>query len=202
MTSTTKEQGEAFRALQATFKGLAEQQEREIAEQKAVARTGFFGAIPEYATSLYIHLSHKISQNHPFVRQLQTSYGADNVLVTVAPERSGQSFYDDSLDKVAAEEKRKRVIEPFENFSAKKCIDAAIYLCNYLCDGYQSPIFPQDVVTDWHIWHPIKLAEQLQKPLIIGYQDRFCFTVDCYEREYITRATKEKIKCPTRIVRI
>ncbi len=202
MTNPPKEQEEAFRTLQATFKGMAEQQEREIAEQKAVARTGFFGAIPENATSLYIHLSHKISLNHHFVRQLQTSYGADNVLVTVAPERSGQSFYDDSLDKVAAEEKRKRVIEPFENFSAKKGIDAAIYLCNYFCDGYQSPIFPEDVVTDWHIWYPIKLAEQLQKPLIVGYRNGFCFGVKCYEREYLVGATKEKIKCPTRAVKI
>lgn len=202
MTTTTKEQEEAFHALQTMLRGMAEQEEREHAAQKAAARASIFGAIPEDAKTLYIHLSHQISENHPFVREIQNNYGADSVLVTIAPPTSGQSFYDNHLDEIAKTEKTKRVIEPFEQFSAKKSIDAIIYLCNYLCDGYQSPIFPQDVVTGWHIWRPIRLAEQLQKPLIVGYQDRFCFTVECYEREYITGATKEKIKCPIKTVRI
>lgn len=202
MAIPTKEQEEAFQTLQSTLRGIAEQQEREYAAQKAAARTGFFGAIPEDAKTLCVHLSHKIREWHPFVQQLQTSYGMDNVLVTVAPEKSGQSFYNDSLDKFAAEEKRKRVIEPFDNFSATKSIDAVIYLCNYLCDGYQSPIFPEDVVTDWHIWRPIRTAEQFQKPLIVGYQQDFCFGVECYEREYLTGVTEEKIKCPIKTVRI
>ncbi|HLC91375.1 MAG TPA: hypothetical protein VJI15_06440, partial [Candidatus Nanoarchaeia archaeon] len=64
----------------------------------------------------------------------------------------------------------------------------------------QSPLFPQDVETAWHIWRPIRLAEQLQKPLIVGYRQNFCFTVDCYERGYV--ANREKIKCPTTIVKI
>ncbi|MEK6949985.1 MAG: hypothetical protein AABX34_07205 [Nanoarchaeota archaeon] len=202
MTEQTQEPEEAFTALQTMFRSMAEREEREIAERKVAERTGFFGAIPEHAKTLYVHLSHKIREGHPFVRELQTSYGIDNVLVTVAPERSGQSFYDDSRDKAAEMGKRKQVIEPFENFSVTKSIDALIYLCNYLCDGYQSPIFPEDVVTKWHIWRPIKLAEQLQKPLIVGYQNGFCFGVKCYEREYLTGATEEKIKCPTKVVRI
>ncbi|MBI2146681.1 hypothetical protein HYU22_05050 [Candidatus Woesearchaeota archaeon] len=199
MTSSTNEQQEGLAALQATFKAMAEQQEREYAAHKAAARASIFSAIPKEATSLYIHLSHRIP-SHPFIEQIQKDYGSDNVLVTIAPPTSGQSFYDNHLDEIAKIEKTKRVIEPFENFSAKKSIDAILYLCNYLCDGYQSPIFPEDVVTGWHIWRPIRVAEQLQKPLIIGYQDRFCFGVKCYEREYIT--DPEKIKCPTKVVNI
>lgn len=196
----TEPERNELETLQAVLRGMAEQQEREYTAQKAAARTGFFGAIPEHAKTLYLHLSHKIPENHPFVQELQTRQGADNVLVTIAPEKSGQSFYTDSLDQVATEQKTKRVIEPFDKFSATKSIDALIYLCNYLCDGYQSPIFPEDVVTDWHIWRPIRLAEQLQKPLIIGYQDDFCFGVKCYEREYIT--DPQQVKCPIKTVKI
>ena len=194
------EQDEEVTALISVLKGMAEQQEREYNARKKAERDSIFGAIPENTKSLYFHLSHRISENHPFVKEMQTNYGIDNVLVTIAPPTSGQSFYGNSRDKAAEIEKRKRVIEPFENFSAKKNIDAIIYLCYYVCDGYQSPYFPEDVVTDWHIWRPIKLAQQLQKPLIVGYQDGFCLGVECYEREYITNP--EKIKCPTKILRI
>ena len=90
MAAPVKEQQEAFVALQATLKSMAEQQEREHAARKAEQRTGFFGAIPENSTSLYIHLSHKIYDDHQFVRQLQKDYGDDNVLVTIAPPTSGQ----------------------------------------------------------------------------------------------------------------
>lgn len=204
MTEHTKEQQEALATLQTLFKSMAEQQELESAAQKAAARASIFGAIPQDTTSLYIHLSHQISEDHPYVREIQKNHGADNVLVTIAPETSGQSFYDNHLDEIAKIEKTKRVIEPFENFSATKSIDAFIYLCNYVCDGYQSPYFPEDVVTTWHIWRSINLAQELQKPLIIGYQNDFCFGVKCYEREYITGSLgdSDKIKCPVRIVRI
>jgi len=200
MTKPTKEQQQAFAKLQALSKSITEGEEMEDAARKAAQRHGLFGVIPEDAKSLYIHLSHKISEHHPFVTEIQANYGIDNVLVTIAPPVSGQSFYDNHLDESAKREKTKRVIEPFEQFSARKSIDAIIYLCNYLCDGYQSPLFPQDVETAWHIWRPIRLAEQLQKPLIVGYRQNFCFTVDCYERGYV--ANREKIKCPTTIVKI
>ncbi|MDO8655938.1 MAG: hypothetical protein Q7K45_01755 [Nanoarchaeota archaeon] len=200
MTTPTKEQQEAFVALQSTFKAIAEQEEREYTARQVAQRTGFFGAIPENATSLYIHLSHKISKDHHMVRQIQKDYGTENLLITTAPSASGQSFYDNHLDEIAKREKTNRIIKPFKHFSAKKNIDAIIYLCDYLCDGYQSPIFPQDVVTEWHIWRPIKLAQQLQKPLIVGYQQNFCFSVECYEREYITN--QEKIRVPIKIIKI
>ena len=193
----TKEQEAAFKALQKHLRELQEQQERERTAQN----DAFFRSIPKDAKSLCIHLSHKVRGN-PYVKEIQIKYGSDNVLVTIAPAQSGQSFYNDSLDKIATEQKTKQVIEPFENFSKNKSIDAIIYLCNYICDGYQDPIFPDSVQTKWHIWRPIKLAEELKKPLIIGYQNDFCFSAECYEREYITGATKEKIKCETKIVRI
>ncbi len=215
MTDPTKEQEEAFAALKTTLKGIAEQEEREIAERKGTARTGFFGAIPEPAKTLYVHLSHFYHERNPFVVELQTRYGVDNVLVTIAPETSGQSFYDDRLDKIALTEKRKRITEPFENFSAKKDIDAVIYLCRYLCDGYQDPYFPDQITTKWHIWPAIRSAEQLQKQLIVGAQDTdHCYSgtmgVECHAREYITgyaraglaSSTKERIKCPAKVVRI
>ncbi|MBS3112395.1 hypothetical protein J4459_03970 [Candidatus Woesearchaeota archaeon] len=193
-------QEEAFRTLQTLLKGIAEKEEREFTSRKAVARDGFFGAIPESAASLYIHLSHKISNRHPYIAELQARLGTDNVLVTIAPDRSGQSFYNGSLDKTAKAEKTRRVIEPFEKFSANKSVDAIVYLCDYVCDGYQDPIFPDSVQTEWHIWRPIRLAEELQKPLVVGYQNNFCFRAECYEREFIT--DREKIKCPVTIARI
>lgn len=190
----------AFQDLQTILKATMEKQEQEYVDKKASARSGFFGAIPENTTSLYIHLSHKIPSLHPYVTELQQKYGVDDVLVTIAPERSGQSFHDNYLDEIAHAEKTKQVITPFEEFSAKKDIGAIIYLCDYVCDGYPNPIFPDEVFTDWHIWQPIRLAEQLQKKLIIGYKNDFCFKGECYEREYITN--KEKIKCPVKIVNI
>ncbi len=215
MTNPPKEQEEAFQALRSTLKGIAEQQEGEIAEQKAAARTGFFGAIPEDAKTLYVHLSHFYHEKNPFVQELQTCYGVDNILITIAPETSGQSFYDDRLDKIALAEKQKRITEPFENFSARKGIDAVVYLCRYLCDGYQDPYFPDQITTEWHIWPAIRAAEKLQKPLIVGGQDiDQCYSgtigVECRAREYITgyaradlaSSTKSRIKCPGTIVRI
>ena len=175
----------------------------------------FFGAIPEDTKTLYVHLSHFYHQRNPLVVALQERYGVDNVLVTIAPEKSGQSFYDDSLDQIAEAEKRKRVIEPFENFAAKKSIDAVIYLCNHPCDGYQDPYFPDQIQTQWHIWKAIEPAERLQKSLAVGYGGcEGCYSgtmgVECYEREYITgftrsglaSSTKERIKVPARIVKI
>ena len=99
----------------------------------------------------------------------------------------------------------KKIVEPFDKFSANKSIDGIIYLCNYLCDGYQSPIFPEDTVTNWHIWHAIRLAEKHQKPLVIGHQNDFCFRAPtpeqmCYEARYVT--DPEKIKCPTKTIHI
>ena len=129
---TEEKSDEAFAALKTMLKGMAEQDQQEYAAQKAVARTGFLEAIPENAKTVYFHVSHKISEGHSLVRQAQTSYGMDNVLVTVAPKTSGQSFYDNSRDKAAEMEKRKLVIEPFDNFSAKKSIDAFVYLCNWM----------------------------------------------------------------------
>ena len=123
----TREQEEAFVALQTMLKSMAEQQEREYVERKAAERSRFFRAIPEQVTSLYIHLSHRIS-NHLFVENIRKDYGSDNILVTIAPATSGQSFYDNSRDKIAEAEKRKQVIEPFESFSSRKSIDAIIYL--------------------------------------------------------------------------
>lgn len=190
------EQEERFADLLTMFKSMAERERMEIDAR----RKAFFDAIPENTETVYIHLSHTIHPSHLYAREMQEKYGIDNVLVTTAPATSGQSFYDDHLDKTAAEEKRKRIIEPFEKFSKEKSIDVIIYLCNYLCDGYQSPIFPEDVVIDWHIWRPIRLAEQLQKPLIVGYQNRFCFGVECCEREYITNP--KKIKCPVKTFEI
>ena len=175
----------------------------------------FFGAIPEDAKTLYVHLSHFYHQRNPFVVALQERYGVDKVLVTIAPEKSGQSFYDDSLDKIALAEKRKRITEPFEDFSAKKGVDAVIYLCRYLCDGYQDPWFPDQISTDWHILSAIRSAEKLQKPLIVGAQDPdHCYSGtigrECYAREYITggaraglaSSTKERIKVPARVIRV
>ena len=213
MTDQTPD--ETFATLKTMLKGMAEQDEREYATQKWVARTGFFGAIPDEAKTLYIHLSHFISEKHHLVQQLQKNLGIDNVLVTIAPETSGQSFYDDSRDKIALAEKRKQITEPFENFSAMKGIDAVIYLCRHLCDGYQDPYFPDQISTKWHIWPAIKAAEQLQKPLIVGGQDiDHCYSGtigrECCPREYITgyaraglaSSTTSKLKCPGKIVRI
>ena len=200
MTEQTKEQQEAFTRLATGLKSYQEQQEREYDARIKAQQNSFFGAIPENTTSLYIHLSHRISNRHPFVTGLQTKYGLDNVLVTTAPRESGQSSYNNSRDQIAEAEKTKLVIEPFEKFSATKSIDAIVYLCNYLCDGYQSPIFHDAVVTQWHIWRAIKVAQFSKKPIIIGYQDDFCFRSACYEREYSTNP--EEMKCQTTFVYI
>ena len=192
------EQEETFAALQPLLKGIAEREEREFNERRSTPRAAFFGAIPEDAKSLYIHLSHQIPEGHPFVKEIQKNYGSDNVLITSAPSTSGQSFT--RFNERIESEKKERLAKPFADFSAQKSIDAVIYLGNYICDGYQSPIFPQDVENKYHLWHAIRLAEQQQKPLIVGYRNGYCFNVKCYEGEYITNP--EKIKCPTKIVRI
>lgn len=205
---------EQFEVLRTMFKDIAEQEEREYNTRKQVQRVAFFNAIPKNAKSLYIHLQHRVPVNHHLVREIQENYGIENVLVTIAPEKSGQSFYSDSLDEIAEIEKRKRITEPFENFYKEGGLDIVIYLCDYICDGYQSPIFPDQVETKWHAWPAIKSAEEHKTPLIIGYNQENCFSgtigVECYEREYLTgitrnrlsSITKERVKCPTKIIRI
>ncbi len=186
----------AFANLQSLIKAMEEREQGRMSSM----RTTFFKAIPETTKRLYIHLSHQISENHPYVKELTTTLGQDNVLITNAPAKSRQSFYDNHLDATAHTHKTKQVITPFEEFTMGKSIDAIMYLCDYLCDGYQSPIFPEDVVTKWHIWRTIELAQKQNLPLVIGYTNPFCFGVKCYEREYIT--DPEKMKCKTSIVRI
>jgi len=186
-----------FNELIKGLREIAELNEQEFTRSRTAKQNSFFNALKD-STVVYAHVSHKL-KGHNFIKILEENY-KDNILITYAPETSGQSFYDDSRDKAAEIEKRKQVREPLEKFSAKKSIDTVIYLCNYLCDGYQSPIFPEDVITNWHIWHAIKTAENFQKQLIVGYQERFCFGVECYEREYIT--SPEKIKFPIKIMEI
>jgi len=171
--------------LVAIMKGIEESQQRELNAR----RSRFLDAFKDVGT-LYLHVSNRL-EHSSLVKSLQERYG-ENILVTVAPAESWQSSYDDHLDKYAEDKKRKQVIEPFEEFIAKKSIDAVVYLCNYLCDGYRSPIFPEDVVTQWHIWKAIEAAQKFEKPLIVGYLDNFCFGVQCYEREYLADPSKRK----------
>ena len=181
----TDKQNELIEGFRLMAKAMEERQVRESDERQ----NHFLDAFKDIG-SMYLHVSHR-QQGSGLIRQLQERYG-ENILVTYAPDRSGQSSYDDSLDKVAEADKRKRIVEPFEDFIAKKSIDSVVYLCDYLCDGYQSPIFPEDVVTQWHMWIAIQTAEKLQKPLIVGYTNNFCFGVQCYEREYLADSSKRK----------
>lgn len=201
------DQNEAFNALKEMLRSMAENQQRQYDLLVKGQQEALQSALPEEAKVLYFHLSHNgPGYNFPLIREAQEQLGSDNVLITVAPENSYQSFYDDHLDASAMEKKTKMVIEPFQEFSARKSIDAIIYLCNYPCDGYQSPIFPEDVVTTWHIWHAINTAENLQKPLIIGYREgRYCFghgRNGCYEGQYLTGQTEEKLSVPRKLVNI
>ena len=201
--------------LRQALNGFLEMKNEQFRRNEQERRIFFFGAIPEEARVFYIHLSHFINDNHLYVRKIKEIYGIDNVLVTVAPAESYQSFYDNHLDKSAEEKKRKMVTEPFDDFAAKKSIDAIIYLCNHPCDGYVDPYFPDQIQTAWHIWKAIEPAERLQKPLTVGYGCcEGCHSgtmgVECHEREYITgftrgnlaSRTKGRITVPTKIVRL
>ncbi len=171
-------------------------QEAQIAQMNWREQS-FFNSIPKDAKSIYIHQSHQSYQS-TLIDKIRTQYGTENVLITGAPARSGQSFTD--YYQEIEQRKTQALQTPLQEFLQQKSIDAVIYLCSSVCDGYQSPIFPEDVVTNYHIWHAIRTAQQQQKPLIVGYKDNFCFTARCPEREYITNP--EEIKIPTQCINI
>jgi len=52
-------------------------------------------------------------------------------------------------------------------------VDALVFLCDYLCDG------------ESYVYGQIYLAEELQKPLLVGYTDDFCFQCNCPEIAYM-----------------
>lgn len=180
-------------ALEGLLQGIAQQQKAELNYREQ----SFFNALPKEAKTLYIHQSHRFYE-YKLIEKIQAQFGKENILITGAPSHSGQSFTDfyPEIEK----QKSERLNNPLTKFLKQKSIDAVIYLCNYVCDGYQSPIFPEDVETGYHIWYAIRIAEQQQKPLIVGYQDTWCFGVRCPEREYITNP--ESIKIPTITIRI
>jgi hypothetical protein len=167
-------------------------------QERKTERNSFFDAIPEYTRALYIHVSHRFNRHNHLIEGIEAQYGIDNILITHAPATSGQSF--SHIDERIEAEKREMLERPVAEFHAQRSIDAIIYFCNSVCDGYQSPIFPQDVETNLHIWHAIRLAEQHKIQLIVAYQDRHCFSAECYEREYI--ANPEKIKCPATVIQV
>lgn len=155
----------------------------------------FFKFIPSDAKRLYIHVSHRFG-GHDLLRRIKENYDEDDILITSGPKDSGQSFTSFNEE---IEVKKKEALERQAAKFSEDGLDVVLYLCNNVCDGYQHPVFPQNVETKLHFWHAMSVAEGLQKPLIIGYEDNFCFSVPCYEREQIT---DRKIKCPTRIVRM
>jgi len=189
----TDEPQDPIAALEGLLQGIAQQRKVELNWREQ----SFFSAIPKEAKTIYMHISHR-SYNRELIEKIHEQYGTENILITNAPSHSGQSFTD--FYPEVETKKRERLVNPVEEFLKQKSIDAVIYLCNSVCDGYQSPIFPEDVETRYHIWHAIRTAEQQQKPLMVGYQDTWCFGVRCPEREYITNS--EKIKVPTRTVQI
>src|SRR3989338_7567398 len=91
----------AFAELQSLMKAMEEKENKRIRFERSL----FFKAIPEDTKRLYIHLSHKISEDHPYVKELSQRVGLENTLVTSAPAKSGQSFYNDHLDAIAHEQK-------------------------------------------------------------------------------------------------
>ncbi|OGI64935.1 hypothetical protein A2642_02420 [Candidatus Nomurabacteria bacterium RIFCSPHIGHO2_01_FULL_39_10] len=157
----------------------------------------FFNALPKDAKTLYIHQSHR-SPHDNTIQKIEQLYGKENILHTIAPSHSGQSFTDYYPE--IEQQKADKLNNPLQKFLTEKTLDAIIYLCDFVCDGYQSPIFPEDVVTSYHISHAIHKAQQQQKPLIVGYRNNFCFTVNCPEREYITNP--QEMKIPTNTIQI
>ena len=188
-----EEVAQAIAQLEATGRQM---QEAQIAQMNWREQS-FFNALPKDLKTLYIHQSHRSPYDN-IIQKIEQIYGKENILITRAPSHSGQSFTDYDLE--IEKEKTAKLQNPIQRFLKEKSIDAILYLCDFVCDGYQSPIFPEDVVTSYHISHAIHTAQQQQKPLIIGYQNNFCFTVNCPEREYITN--QEKMKVPTQCIRL
>ncbi len=180
----------------AQLEAIGEQMHKEHLAQMTYREQAFLSVIPKDAKTLYIHQSHRLNSN--LATKLEQTYGKQNIIKTNAPAHSGQSFttYYTEIEQ----EKANRLTTPLNEFLKEKSIDAILYLCSSVCDGYQSPIFPEDVETHYHIWHAIRTAQQHQKPLIVGYQDTFCFRARCPEREYIT--DQERIKIPISTINI
>ncbi|GEM_PF-6776612 len=181
----------------AQLEAIARQMQETQIKEMNWREQSFFNALPKDAKTIYIHQSSN-SPHYNLIQKIEQQYGKENILRTIAPARSGQSFteYYPEIEK----EKTAKLQTPLQEFLKEKSIDTVIYLCNSVCDGYQSPIFPEDVVTNYHIWHAIRTAQQQQKPFIVGYQDDFCFQNRCPERIYIQN--QEEMKIPTTTIQI